>query len=490
VTGDGLKQAAMSGARWTLAARLGLQLFTWPITIIVMRLLDPRDYGLFAVAMVVNGFVTLFSEFGLGAALVQAERVDRAVERSACTAIVALNLFIALVLVLLAPWVAMWAEEPDLTLIIRVLALDLLITSIATVPQALMERQLMFRRLSIAMMSGGAGGSVVTLLCAWLDFGVWSLVAGSLTIGLVRSAMLLIMHRRVVWPSATLRPVRPLLHFSSHVILGRALWYWYGQSDQLILARLLRASSLGLYNVASQLAMLPVGKAMEAINRVAFPVLSRLRTDADGMQRTHQRLLALVATYAFGICWGLGAVAEDFVVLVLGEKWHSAALPLALLALVAPLRMFCSLHNTITTAAGKPQAANKELATASVVIPLAILAGGWNGGAGGAAIAWVIAYPFIYLLSNALTCSAIGVSAWRGLRAIAAPLAAGLVMLLVVSWVQASLDESTSTAWRLAAGCISGAAGFSAALWLASPALVRDARSLLQELVRPPRPAE
>ena len=109
-----LRQAALSGARWTLAAKVGLQLLTWPITILVIRLLEPGDYGLMAMAMVTIGFVALFGEMGLGIALVQADKLDEATARAASAAILICNIAMAGMLVLLAPLAASWFDEPEL----------------------------------------------------------------------------------------------------------------------------------------------------------------------------------------------------------------------------------------------------------------------------------------------------------------------------------------------------------------------------------------
>ena len=489
MSGTALKQAALSGARWTVAARIGLQLITWPITILVIRLLEPSDYGLFAIAMVVIGFIALFSELGLGTALVQADKVDNDTERTACAVIVALNFLIATVLVLVAPLAAAWFNAPGLTLVIQALTLELLVSSVAAVPQAMLERALQFRQLSIAMMAAGACAAAVTLCAAWLGFGVWSLVVGNLTLAIVRSALLIMFHGRMVWPSLRLglTPILPVVRFSSHVIASRALWYWYGQADQVILARMLHSSLLGYYNVAAQLAMLPANKAMDAINRVAFPILSKLRANPEGLKQTHKRLVGLVAAYGFAICWGLAAVAPEFVALVLGDKWRSAAVPLAMLALVAPLRMFSALHNTIAAAVGVPEAATKELAFASILIPLAVFAGAWSDGLDGAAVAWLVAFPIVYLLSNALTCAAVRVPARQGLRPVAAPLLAGIVMCAFVWAVRRLCGDGVPLPALFVFEIAAGALSYALTLHLAAPALVRDARTLVGELVNPAR---
>lgn len=317
-----LRDSALSGVRWTVASRFGLQLITWPVTILVMRLLEPRDYGLLALATIVIGFIALFSELGLGAGLVQADEVDEARARTASGVILGLNLLIAICLIAAAPFIAAWFNEPALTPVMRLLTLELVISAFAAVPSALLERQLRFRELSLALVIGNLAGSAVTVIAALAGLGVWSLVLGALVLASVRTLALLVYHGGIVWPalSLDLTPVRALAQFSGHVIGARVLWYWYSQSDQVIVGRLLQGAQLGNYNVASQLASLPVGKVMDTVNRVSFPVLSRLRSDADKLRSTCQQLLGLFAVYSIGVCWGLAAVAADFVTVVLGPN--------------------------------------------------------------------------------------------------------------------------------------------------------------------------
>ena len=484
---SGFRQTALSGARWTAAAKLGLQLFTWPVTIIVIRLLEPGDYGLLAMAMVTIGFVTLFSEMGLGIALVQARTLDDAMGRAACTAILSCNAVIAGALWLSAPLVADWFEEPDLTLVIQMLSLEPVISSLAIVPQAQLERQLRFKALSIASMTAGGIGSIATLTMALLGYGVWSLVVGNLILAAVRTVAIIVYNGRVVWPSLPrqLKSIRSLIGFSGHVVASRVLWYWYGQADQLILARLLHASLLGYYSVAAQLAMLPANKAMEVINRVSLPILSRLHAEDGSVRAMHQRLVGLVATYAFGTCWGLAAVAPEFVTVVLGAKWQPATLGLALLAIVAPLRMLSALNNTVTTAAGIPQASTAELACAGLVMPLAVLIGAMLDGLRGACIAWPVAYPVIFLLSNALTCKAIKTQQRRGLLPLLGPMIAASTMWLCIWTVRVRYATDIPTGWLLTVQIVVGAISYVAVLHAVALGLAQDARGLLRDLLNP-----
>lgn len=483
-----LKRAALSGARWTLGSRIGLQLITWPITILVMRLLEPGDYGVFALALVVAGFITLFSELGLGVALVQAPTVTDAQARMACSLVLLLNSVIAAAIVGVAPWVADLYAEEELALVMQVLTLELLLSAPAAVPLAMLERSLRFKAVSTGQLAGGLSAAATTLIAALLDAGVWALVAGNLAGSLVRSAVWIGAYGRPVRPGRLqLSTIRPMVKVSSHTLAGRALWYWSSQADQLVLGRLLTAGSLGLYNVASQLAMLPVNKVMEAVNRVAFPILSRLDSAAAEVQATHRRIAALLALYGFGICWGLAAVAPEFVQLVLGDKWRGAALPLATLALVAPLRMLCAFHYTVVTAIGVPEVATRELVFASVCIPAAVATGALLGGLQGAAWAWLLAYPAVYLVSTVLTGRALQLGPQRVARPLLAPLLAGLAMLAAAWACRAALGAQTAPIWRLIIALPTCALVYLAVLRVAAPAVLLDARSLVLDILRPRR---
>ncbi len=484
----GLKRAALSGVRWTLGSRIGLQLVTWPLTIIVMRLLEPGDYGLFALALVVAGFITLFSELGLGVALVQAPTITDEQARMACSLVLLLNVGIAGVLIAIAPWMAELYIEDDLTLVMQVLTLELLVSAPAAVPLALLERQLRFKAVSAGQIAGGLGAAITTLTAALLDAGVWALVAGNVTGSLFRSAVWIGAHGRLVRPGPLQwQTIRPMIKVSGHTLAGRALWYWSSQADQLVLGRLLHASALGLYNVASQLAMLPVSKVMEAVNRVSLPILSRLESAPADVQATHRRLTSLLAFYGFGVCWGLAAVAPEFVLLVLGEKWRGAALPLASLALVAPLRMLCAFHYTVVTAVGVPEVATRELLFASLCMPVAVAAGALSGGLQGAAWAWLLAYPLVYILSTFLTGRAIGLGPRRVAQPLLYPLLAGLAMLGTAWFCRQLLGPQVAVVWRLAIELPLCALAYLLVLRVLARTVLIEARTLVLDILRPQR---
>jgi len=487
-----LKERALSGVRWTVFGRLLVQLITWPSTIIVMRLLSPHDYGVVAVSTIVVGFVSLFGEPGLAAGLVQTEVLRDETSRAASALMVLLNLLLLAVLIFAAPTIAVWYREPELTRVIQVASLSLVMTAIATVPQAHLERNLCFRELALAMIASNLAASFTTIVCALLGFGVWSLVFGVLVLSAVRSTVIVAYNRSAVWPdfSRGFAPVRHLMHFTVHMLSNRILWYWSMSLDVLLLGRLVRSAELGIYSVGANLAAIPGDKAMEAVNRVSFPLLSRMRPGQTQFNETYERIVRMLALYGFLVAWGLAAVAPEFVHVLLSEKWRSAVIPLAMLSIAAPLRIMTAFQNTVNNAAGAPQATTRVLILTCVVLPAGILIGVRMDGINGAAVSWVAVYTLLFLVSTLYTCRVTGRAARHNLGLMLVPLAGGMAMLVAAGALRALLSAQLSPVVLLCIEIIVAAVAFFGTVHLLGPAMLSDARALLRDLLRPERTAD
>jgi teichuronic acid exporter len=482
-----LRERAFSGVRWTVSARLLVQLITWPATVIVMRLLDPRDYGLVAIASVVIEFMSMFGDPGLAAGLVQTDTLPEATSRAASALIALINLLLLGVLLLAAPSIAAWYQEPQLTQLIRVASLSLLMTAVATVPQAHLVRNLRFREMALATIAGSVAASLATILCAFLGFGVWSLVLGSLVLPALRSAVIIGYNRSAVWPDLSngFAPVRHLMHFSAHMLGNRILWYCSMNLDVIVLGRIVHSTQLGSYSVGAYLAAIPGDKAMEAVNRVSFPTLSRMRSNKAQFNRTYERILRMLALYGFLAGWGLAAIAPELVHVVLSDKWQSAVLPLAMLSIAAPIRMLTVLQNIVKNAAGSPQATTKVLGLTCLMLPLGIVIGARAAGINGAAISCVVVYALLFLVSTLYTRRVTELGMRAHLRLILVPLVAGIAMLLATWALRLLLSAHLPRAVLLGVEIVAAALAFLGTVHLLGPAVLSDARAVLRELLRP-----
>jgi teichuronic acid exporter len=491
MSGPSLKRQALSGVRWTVSARVLVQLITWPSTIIVMRLLDPRDYGLVAISTVVIEFVSMFGDPGLAAGLVHAEVLRDETSRAASALIALLNLLLLSVLMLAAPSIAAWYHEPELSPVIRVASLSLVMTAIATVPQAHLVRNLRFREMALAMIAGSVTASLATILCAILGLGVWSLVVGALVLSALRAIVIIAYNRSAVWPdfSKGFEPVRHLMHFSAHMLGNRILWYCSMNLDLIVLGRMVHSTELGSYSVGAYLAAIPGDKAMDAVNRVSFPTLSRMRSNRAQFNYTYERIQCMLALFGFLVAWGLAAVAPELVHVVLSDKWRFGVIPLAMLSIAAPIRMLTALQNTVNNAAGVPQASTKVLGLTCLLLPVGVLIGARLAGINGAAVSCVVVYAIVFLVSTLYTCRVTERDVRDNLRLILVPLVGGISMLIVTWALRALLFVHLPTAVLLGVEIVAAAVAFLGTAHVLGPAVLGDARALLAELLRPEKTA-
>lgn len=402
-----MRTEVVGGLKWMAGARLCGQVITWAITLVVMRLLAPGDYGLLAMATVFVAFLLLMAEAGLGPALVQKEDLDRTELGQALGLVIAINVGLVALLNLLAPAIADFFREPRLVPILRVLSLQFVIMSANVIPESILTRELRFKLLSVIDLTSAVFASITTLILAWLHQGVWSLVLGNLSSRVLRAVLINSFAPARVWPRVSLSGMRSLLAFGSNVTLARILSFFFNQADAVIVGRVLGADLLGLYSVAMHLASMPVQRVSSIVNQVTFPVVSRHQRDRQRIADFVLRAIRSLSLVAFPVLWGMSSVAAELVRTVLGSRWEAAAVPLQLLALMMPIKMVVNFLPATSDALGRPDLGLQNVLVAALVMPPAFLfASRW--GIVGVAYAWIFAYPAVLFFNTSRILKVIG----------------------------------------------------------------------------------
>jgi O-antigen/teichoic acid export membrane protein len=458
-----VERRALVAVKWAAIGRVASQLLSWASTIVVMRLLQPADYGLMALVAVTTTIAASIGEAGINAGIVQARRLDAPLLRklAGLTLVVYGLLFVAVLLA--APLAASFFGEPQLLTLMQVASLQFLLSGVGAVPQSLAVRDMRFKLLAGMELLSNVIGAVLTLALAWLGYGVWALLWGALAINLVRTVALLLVVKPV-WPSFDLRGTADHIDFGSRLALATILWALITQSDSLIGGRLLSAAELGIYAVALHLATLPMQKLMGVINQVAFSAVARLQDERERLQArllTAERLLATVAVPSL---WGLGVVADAVIALLLGPKWAGSALPMLLLSIAMPLRMIAMLFITAISAVGRSDIALRNTLYSIIIWPACFLVGAQFGVVGLAA-AWLVSVPLSLAVNFSRMCEALGVRLRQVWRAVWPALVAGLAMAATVAAARAAIAP-VSAPVSLAVGVTTGVISYCALLWL------------------------
>lgn len=427
-----LRTQVLSSLQWLAAARLVGQGIVWLITLRVIQLLEPADFGLMALTLVPIGFFAVFDEMGLGAALIQKKELEAGIERRVVGALFAVHLAIYVVLAAGAPLWAAFYDEPRLTGLLQVVSLKVPIMALGTVPEALLRRRMAFRDKSLADFAGAVSNSVATLVAAVSGLGVWSLVIGTLAGAVVRSVGMMVAARMLPIPSFSMRGVGALVGFGGGVLATRLLWFLFNQSDILVLGKFLDGAALGVYTVAMTIATMPMQKVAGMLNEVGFAAYSRIQSDRAAVASHYLKTVRILGLVAFPVFWGIAAIAPEIVELLDKGKeearWGGVVEPLGVLAMIVPLRMLATLTAPALLGVGKPWIAfvNQGVSLA-LMVPAFIF--GAQRGLTGVAYAWVIGYPVLFATMLSWSAPALGVGFVAYARRLVAPVLGGGIMI-------------------------------------------------------------
>lgn len=436
-----LRTDVLHSIKWLAAGRFSGQLVLWVITLVVIRLLDPEDYGLMALAGVMIGFADLFREMGLYSAMVQRRELSqRQVEQSFGLLIIANGLLYVLLLVT-APLIAGFFGDPRLEAMIRVLGIQFPLASVGVVQDAMLSRRMAFKPKSFVNLAAMLSNGFVTLGLALSGYGVWALVLGSLAGATVRPVGLVLAARHWCRPRFSWAGMSEMARFGGFVTASRVLWYFYARADVLIIGKLLGNHVLGFYAVALQLASMPMQKLSGLLGQVGFAAYSTVQHDLAVVRANYLKVLRMISFFAFPIFFGISSIAPDLVPVVLGEQWRPAILPLQILSLIMPIRMISTAGGSVVEAIGKPQVGTVNLMIACVLMPPAFFVGAWYGGLIGVSIAWLTAFPVLVLIRLSRSLPHIGVTVGMYVRSVARPATGAATMYLAVIAAREAVAE-------------------------------------------------
>ena len=460
-TGRSLDRSLLVGVAWTAGVKWLAQVLSWTSTFVLARILSPNDYGLFGMAQVFMALLGPIYDFGAGATVIQ--RRDYGPRQVAEVGGIGLIFgAILFVLTLLAARPIGWFfHEPAVVPIVLLISVFQLIRSLQVLPRSLLARDLEFRQLALLDGTSQIVATISMFTLALMGFGVWTLPMGPIAAALVTTPMALRMRRhRVAWPRDR-TTLRETVRFGYHVITARIGRYLYGDSDFLIVGRVLGKTALGLYTIGWTIATIPVERISELLTQVAPSVFSAVQNERAEIRRYFLAISQGLAILTVPASVGLALTAHDFVLVVLGEKWRMAIVPLQILSLYAAFRSLTTVTAPVLVATGHARSDMRFTMLATLVLPVLFYIG-TRWGTTGVAVAWVVGFPVVALPLFRLVFRLLDVRAVDYLRALEPALVSTAVMAAGVLLVQWLATNRLPAGAALAAECLTGAAIYGA----------------------------
>jgi O-antigen/teichoic acid export membrane protein len=469
---ESLRNQIRSAVIWRSGTQIVGQMLTWASTFVVIRVLSPSDYGLFAMTQVVLVLLNMLNGYGLASALIQRGDAGRHAQRQLFGMLLLLNLGLGGLQFGLAPLAAAYYRQPMVAQLLQVQALLYLATPFIALPYALLARAMDFRKQAQVNFVSGVAGAATALTGAYLGWGVWTLVAAPIALFGARAIGMTVAARAWMWPSFDFRGAGDMARYGGVMAAGQVFWFLQSQADVFIAGRVFDPHRLGIYTTSLFLTQIFVSKFVPPLNEVAFSAYARIKEDRSAVAAAFVKSARLIMVAALPFYFGLAATAEPLVHVVLGTKWMEAAPVVRWLALAMPFMTLQVLFSPATDACGRPGIGARNAATGALLLPLAFLVG-VRWGVPGLVAAWFAAYPLYLAISTWRTLPVLGVRLRDLAGAIAPPLLAAAAMGLAVVAID-RLVVVDSPAGRLALLVASGGAAYAGALLLFARGTVRE----------------
>ena len=453
--------------------------------IILARLLDPRDFGLVTLAQVALLTAGVLAGLGMNAAVIHSHEERSRVAYHALVMSGLAGIVTLLVVLIFAQPLSDLLGDPSLAPILRWMAVLLPMTAFTIVPEALLQKELLFGRVSAVVIGTEVFYMAIAIGMALSGFGVWSLVYGSLgkaTLTMVLMWILLPGKGWVAVQSWDKRLGSNLLRYGIRTTGSGIVTFVYQMVDNFVVGNKLGPTALGFYGKAMDFTSRTVDGFSNVIGVVLFPSFATIKTEKERLSRAYLKSLRVTSFVTVPLALGILVTADAMVNVLLGEKWTPMIPALQILSLVSLVKPLSASTSALFFAAGRPEynmrAGLVVLAVMLALIPF-LLAWSFPGIAGAVLAAHIIGFAFnIYQVHRVLPGTGV-----RMIPAIAPALLAGAAMsaaVVGIGMVLVGQDGSGETIVTLGVMVTVGAAVYAAALYTLQKNAVLEVIELLK----------
>ncbi len=475
----GFASRVRSAMVWRWGSQFLAQIITWASTLAVVRLLNPADYGLFAMTQVVLAALAFLNGYSFATSLIQANTIDKRRVSQVFGMLILANGGLAATQFLLAPAAAAYYGQPLVKDMLQIQSVIFLATPFIALPSALLARRIEFRNQGVVNLGCALVGASTALLLAWLGYGVWALVYAPIAMVFARAIGLTYAARLLVMPTFNFRGAGDILSFGGALTLCQLFWIIQSQSDIFLAGRVFDTHALGLYSEALFLTLVITGRFLPPINEVAFPAYAELAKAGQSIAPFFLRTQRTVLLVTAPIYIGLALTAEDAILTLFGPKWQEMAPIVAGLALAMPAMALQIVCSPATNALGRPRIYVTTAAIGALLFP-ALFVVGIAYGPMGLVHAWWVAAPALLIVTLFFTLPAVGLSFARLATELVPVVAACVAMGLSVMLAEAVLPIDTPQL-RLLVIVPLGALAYGATLWLFWRPMVVETWAMLRQ---------
>ncbi len=316
-----LKKKTVSGVLWSLTGQFSVQGIQFLVSIVLARLLSPDDYGMIGMLAIFLAISQVFIDGGFSSALIQKKDCDDTTYSTVFYINVGISLVCYGILFVSAPLIADFYGQPLLKDIARVSSVSLIIGALSATNTVQLTKRIDFKTQSKINVVSALLSGVTGIVMAYSGFGVWALVAQSVSIALFKLLLTVFSVRWFPSPVFSGRIFKELFSFGSKLVLASLISSIYTNIRSLIIGKKFTPADLGQYTTANKFATMAGSSLSGVLYNVSFPVLSKVQDNNAVLLDAYKRFLSVSAFAIFPLMMLLAGIAEPLIRFLVTDKW-------------------------------------------------------------------------------------------------------------------------------------------------------------------------
>lgn len=438
-----LRKEATSGLAWTFAQQFGNQIIGFIVSLILARILLPAEFGLIGMIAVLVGLGRVLVDSGLTQSLIRNNDCD---EEDFSTVfyfnLIASVLIYGLVFIT-APLVADFYTQPILVSIIRIYCFTFVINAFSSVQLARLTKRMDFKTQTLVALPATLIGGGVGVYMAYSDFGVFSLVWSQVIISTLSAIQIWIYSKwKPLWKFNLIK-FKDHFNYGYKLALSGVLEVLFKNAYILIIGRFFSAGQVGFYTRAETMKQLPVSNISNALNKVTFPLFSKMQNDDVRLKRVYKQLMQMVVFVLAPVLIFIAVLGEPTFRLLFTAKWLPAVPYFQILCITGILKPIHSYNLNVLKVKGRSDLYLKLKSFEKILIIIGIVIG-IQFGIFGLLYAQVAVSLTIFFANAYYTNKFINYSAWDQIKTVMPMLilatACGGLIYLVDYYIYSSRD--------------------------------------------------
>lgn len=361
----------INGFLWRFLQNASTQIINFVISIYLARILDPSDYGLVAMIAIFITLASVFIDTGFSSAIIQKKEIDDVDLDTMFYSGFISSVVLYLILYIAAPYIAEFYHHEELILLLRIQGITVVIASLYSVQQALLTRELQFKKGFLPRVIGAIAHGIVGIILAKRGFGPLTLVYSAIANNVASAIVYWVIVKWKPGLHFSIKSFKEMFSFSARILSSSLLDTIFNNIRSLVIGRQYTSDDLAYYNRGDQFPTIIMSQIDGSISTVLFPTLSKYQDKWEEGLKLLRKSLQTSMYICLPLMFGLCAVAEPMIMFILTEKW-AQSIEYVRLASIGCMFWPLTANNHALNALGKSKI-TLRLNTMSKIVSLTLL---------------------------------------------------------------------------------------------------------------------